>query len=270
MKVAFWSPLHGTGTTSSLLAIAATMGYKYDSTILLTQTHYNFNNLEAPLLNEKYGVSDRNVFISKGIDALIKYYKSGTLTDDAIDSCTIEIDDNLSLLTGTKQLARATYEDEMLQRLIGQILNCVEAYYEYLFIDVSSGASESGLKILQDADAIIVTLRQSKNDINTLVNSEVFKMLGEKKIFYILSEYDSNSKYNLKNLRSIYSFLNANNSVTIPYSTSYKDAIYDEKVCHFITSGLRNGLQGNDYFFTCVDKAADAIAALAEMKGGGK
>ena len=49
MKVAFWSPFHGTGATANLLALSVAVSELMDKKVLVTQTHYNMNNLEGPL-----------------------------------------------------------------------------------------------------------------------------------------------------------------------------------------------------------------------------
>ena len=61
MKIAFWSPLHGTGASSGLIAMATAISVIYSEKTVVTQTHYNLNNLERPLL----GSSDKIFQIRK-------------------------------------------------------------------------------------------------------------------------------------------------------------------------------------------------------------
>ena len=39
MKIAFWSPMHGTGTTANLMALMLAIAEDSDRSVLLTQTH---------------------------------------------------------------------------------------------------------------------------------------------------------------------------------------------------------------------------------------
>ena len=106
-KIIFWSPVHGqTRTTSNILAISLLAGLSYHQKVLLTQTQFHYNNLEAPLVgsNSSHISSQisKDFFLDVGLDAVMRNFKASQLTKDEIENCCITWPEiNLSLLPGT-------------------------------------------------------------------------------------------------------------------------------------------------------------------------
>ena len=232
MKIAFWSPLHGTGTTSSMLAVAIAYAELENKKVLLTQTHYNLNNLEQPLIGD---VGEEDFFRDIGIDAVLRHFKSGNITKDQISDCTIQVGRSLYLLAGTRNSSREGYESSMVKGMLSHIFREVEKYYDIVFIDTNSGENEYSLTVNEECDAVVILLDQNLYMLDSFFENNTLK---NKNIFYLFADYDIESKYSLKNLSHKYKKINKYNSAYLLHSAQFSDAISDKKVFKFITEDL--------------------------------
>ena len=249
MKIAFWSPLHGTGASSGLIAMATAISVIYSEKTVVTQTHYNLNNLERPLLGT---AGNGDFFRDTGVDALIRFFKSGNITEEQIENCSIKMSETLYLFAGTKIHNREGFDNNIARNMLAHIYSCLEKYYDLVLIDTNSGDNEMSMRIIEECDAVVVSLRQNRDFLDSFFEN---RLIDENKIFYLFNDYDSDSKYSMHNLRTLYKKMNLKNSSFIPHNTDYMDAICDEKVMKFISENLDIGKEmANGYFFTNLRK----------------
>jgi hypothetical protein len=270
MKIAFWSPVHGqTGTTSNMLAVALTISLAGRKRCLLTQTHFNFNNLEAPLVgSNSKNTASSDYFRDVGLDALIRNFKSCKLNRDILDNCCVTFQNtNISLLPGTSKSNKDSFEYEMNNVLLN-LLRTMEELTGILFIDICSGDNPLSLKIIADSDLTVVNLSQNIGMIDTFLNNN--KETMQKKVFFLMGNYDRQSKYNLQNLRRRYwKQISVLNSGTIPYNANFLDAMNDGKVIEFLKANLGCEKEDENYYFIQqVRKAADKILKITGFGAG--
>lgn len=264
MKIVFWSPVHGqTSVTSNFLIIILICGMLHKKKSLITQTHFSFNNLEAPLIQSN-SKENAAYFSDIGIDALIRNFKSEKIVKKTIENCSIPIENtNITLLPGTTKTNRNSFDYDM-NKVTPSLLKVVEEYYEIVFVDASPSANSLSMNLIDDADLVVVNMGQNKNIID-LFNKE-FKEKISSKVFYLFGSYDSNSKYNISNLRRIYKDIKLVNSGTIPYNTAFKDALIDSNVVNFVKKCIDNPNESEKYFIKKSINAAEKILKLAESK----
>lgn len=264
MKIAFWSPMHGTGATANMLAVALAVACRKDRSILLTQTHYSMNNLEQPLLGRTTGEEDADYFRDTGIDAVVRYFKAGILSEEILNNCAIDVAPGLSLLAGTRQSSRETYETDVLRSIVGHILGKAQEYYDWVVVDTNSGYSMSSFETVLGADIIVVNLRQSKRMLDDFFANEAYEKLKSRKLFYLFGSYDPKSKYNLRNLRHMYKDITAANSGGMPHCTEYMDALCDNNAFRYITTNI---VADSDYsdisFFAGLREITDKLIKMA-------
>jgi hypothetical protein len=266
MKALYWAPVHGqAGTTSNLLVTALITGLYFKKKGLITQTHFNYNNLEAPLLeansdNQKY----RNFFREIGIDALIRNFKVEKLTKEWLDYCCTDITDTrLMLLPGTSQTVRESFDYEM-NIVMLPLLKAVESHQDNIFLDISSGNNHLSMKLMQEADIVIVNLSQNIHMINLFFESFSDKLPGN--VFYLVGNYDYRSRYNLTNLRKRYHrYMNSSNSGVIPYNIGFRDSMADGRVADFIRNNLQCKKKDPNYYF--IQKAIRTTEKLLRLAG---
>ena len=264
MKIAFWSPMHGTGATANLMALMLAIAEDSDRSVLLTQTHYCMNDLEGPLVSGLKGADREDYFTDMGIDAVIKYYKSGMLSKEILESCATEITDRISLLAGTRQCSRTAFENGMVSRIVERIFDASEEFYDWVVIDTNSGFSQTSTSILKDADIVVVTLRQNRALLDELFRNEEFLGIDNDRVFYIFGSYDPDSKYTLSNLKHIYRNISSANSAGLPHCTGYMDALCDRRAADYIRSGLNDPERSDREFFSALKEASKKLVSMTE------
>lgn len=265
MKIIFWSPMHGqAGTTSNILAAALLTGINFRKKAVLTQTQFQFNNLEAPIVGANpYHEESKDYFREVGLDTLIRCFKAAKLDLETIANCCIAIENsNILLLPGTTKTIRESFEYEM-EMVISNLLQEMEALCGIVFLDICSGGNSLSKKLLEEADLIVVNLNQNVGTIDLFFNQ--YENIMQKKVFYLFGRYDCNSKYNLNNLRRKYhKYLHVKNTGVIPYDSGFMDAQADGKVVEFIRSNLNDTKKDHhNYFMKKAKKATEKILKLA-------
>ncbi|MDF2513054.1 MAG: hypothetical protein K0S04_2920 [Herbinix sp.] len=265
MKIVFWSPVHGqTGLTSNILVLSLLSSIVYKKNCLVTQTHFNYNNLEAPLI-ERNSKSASDYFLDVGIDALVRNFKAERLDRELVENCCINLNNTrLSLLPGTTKTNRESF-DYSIGMVIPRIFVAMDQFYDYIFVDTNPGMKELSIRLVQEAELTVINLSQNLEIIN-LYFKHYDKMIPGKK-FFLFGAYDLNSKYNINNIRKKYAGITKANSGVIPYNTAFKDAIIDSRVIEFIKKNLNtNNLSDNHYFISKSLSAAEKILNLTDYK----
>lgn len=265
MKIAYWSPIHGqAGTTSNILSTALISSLYFKRKCLLTQTHFIYNNLEAPLVgSNSKNISSSDFFRDVGIDSLIRCFKAAKLTEDMLENCCITLPNTtLKLLPGTSKRNRDSFEYEMTSVIIN-LLRTVEKMTDLVFIDVSSGNNPLSYSIMKDCDLTVINLSQNIELIDSYFTEYQDNMPN--KIFYLFGSYDRDSKYNIHNLRRRYwRSITSHNSGVIPYNTSFMDASCDGRLAEFIQDNLLcDAKDWNKYFIQRALRSTEKILKIA-------
>lgn len=264
MKTTFWSPVHGKGTTSNLLAVSLYSTLKYKMNNLITQTNFSMNHLEVPLIGNK--LEETDFYLDIGIDALARSIKSAPLDQDTFYNASISLlnkQQQLHLLPGTKKSNQEYFENDM-EKVINNILSYAVNYYDIVFVDTNSGKNSLSQLVLEKSDLIIVNLPQNKRVLDDYFNEYQF---SSKKVFYLIGDYDRRSKNNLKNLRKQYKKMNSKNSAIIPYCTEFTDAVSDGTLIDFMQKNIEAKDDKNEYFMENVEKAVQKILRKTGWKG---
>lgn len=262
MKIAFWSPKAGqSGTTSNLLAIAVTAALTCKKNICLTQFHFADQSMENALLGTETG---RDMFENIGIDSFIRNLKIAELNLETINNASISfLNEQLHFLPGTTKENENLYI-EGISQVLTRVLQAIDNQYDILFVDAPAGKNEISEKILEEADYIVVNLRQNK-----LLLKSYFKEyhLPEEKIIYVIGNYQSASRYNLKNLERSFKVLK-NKTAVIPFNIDFLDAVSEGKVLNYMVKNLIHCKKdSNVLFMKEVKKAVDMIMKKL-MEGG--
>lgn len=265
MKIVFWSPVHGqTGMTSNILVLSLLSAIFYKKSCLVTQTHFNYNNLEAPLI-ERNSKPASDYFMDVGIDALVRNFKSGRLDWEQVENCCISLTNTrLSLLPGTTKANRESF-DYAIGMVIPRVFVAMDPFYDCMFIDTNPGMKDLSIRLMQEADLTVINLSQNLEIVN-LYFQHYDKLIPGRK-FFLFGAYDANSKYNINNIRKRYASITKSNSGVIPYNTAFKDAQVDSRLIEFIKKNLNaNSLSDNHYFISKSLSAAEKILNLSENK----
>lgn len=267
MIVAFWSNVHGQPrTTSNMVAVAIAVAMGYEKRCLVTQTHFNLNNLESYLIGNRENSKD--VFLDIGLDGLASVIKLRPIDKDTIENYSIPLIKNkLTLLPGTAGGNRKVFLDDM-GKTVSLLLKEIDKSYDLVFVDVNSGSDEISNLILRQAELIVVNLSQNRNVIEDYLKSNEIKA---KKIFYLIGSYDSNSSYNLHNLTLMYKAFTNRNTGVIPYNSSFMDAQSEGSILKFMRMNMdaKKG-SANGVFIEQIKEAANKLVKLLGDKRGDK
>lgn len=248
LKIAFWSNFHGqNGTTSNMLATSIMSVLLHNSKVFLGQTHYNLNNLEAPLLTVSHN-DKKSYFMNTGIDAMVRAIKSTYLDKDIIENSSLSyMNKKLVLLPTTIKSNKKIYEEDLNSTIIS-ILQAVDKCHDLVFIDVNTRAHDITNKVLEYVDYVVVNLSQNISVLNDYEENflEVFQ---NKNIIYLFGNYNPDSSYSLVNLRKSYSWLKSKNLGLIPYNTEFMDSMSDGKIIPFFYKNFNNEANDPNYYF---------------------
>lgn len=218
-----------------------------DARIALLQSHFNLNNLDSALVGDF--AEGLNLFNDVGTDALIRDIKSAPLSEETVlNACISLMRRQLSLYPCTRKSSRDTYEKDM-QDIFDQVMDGVAEYHRDTFIDTASGLNALAVKVMDHADLVVVNLSQNQKIIQDYFSHYQIQVEKEKKkVLYLISNYNGNSQYNLKNLCRKYPGLKKHTAV-VPYCVDFLDAYSSGKVIPFMARNYGCGEDDSNHFF---------------------
>ena len=142
MKIAYWSPVHGqAGTTSNILVTALIAEIVYRKKSLLTQTHFNFNNLEAPLVgSNSKNTASSDYFRDVGLDALVRSFKASKLNKEILENCCIFPSEYECQPSPGTSKSNKSFDYEM-ETVLLNLIRTIEEIVGMVFVDISAGSN---------------------------------------------------------------------------------------------------------------------------------
>lgn len=261
MQVSFWSNVHGqTATTLNMVAAAVMAALEYRLKILVTHNHFDKSGLETSLMDRKYLKAELTELSDSGIDALSRFIKFNKVDRENISNySTTLIKNKLDLLMGTTNTSRELYMND-LNDVIDLILSSAQEYYDLILIDVSSGKNDLSNKILEHSNLVVVNLNQ-----NISVLDDFFEAYGTflDKCVFLIGRYDSDSRFNLKNIRRRYNI--KRDMAVIPYNIEFSDACSEGRVIDFFMKNLN--VKKHDYNYVFIQEVRNAVKMLLTNAG---
>ena len=149
------------------------------------------------------------------------------------------------------------YETQSLYNNYSKIAN---KYYDLIFVDIDNGLKpEVKDSLLENSDIIIGCIPQNIRCINEYITSKKEdKILQEKLVMPLIGKYDTNSKYNDKNISK---YIKEKEGVsTIPYNTQFMEACNEGKVSDYFIKYRNVGKKDkNAPFVVSVSETAQKI-----------
>lgn len=240
--VTFWNDKkEQTGKTLSAVAVATYMAIEHNYKILVISTGFNDKTLDNCFWKEKkakknFGIfgPNTNVAMENGIEGLSKMVKSNKISPESITNYTrIIFKDTLEILQSFKG-NRENYEE--IKEHYVDVINLANRYYDLVFVDLDMELGNDVINtILENSNLIVVSLSQRLTSIDSFIEKrEEMPILKSKKTLILISRYDRDSKYTVKNISR---YMGEKNKVsTIPYNTLFFEACEEAKVVDLFLS----------------------------------
>lgn len=252
------------GNTLSLVAVATNIAIQHNYKILVISTEFNDNVINKAFWKEQKKNSklydflgNRKVItLGNGIEGLVKLLQSNKLTADGIkDYAKIVLKDRLEILPSCD--VKKDYDDIQSNYLKIAKLAC--QVYDFVFVDVGNNlSSDVKSDLIKEAKVVINTTLQKPDTIEQyceikkgIASQEAYKNL------LLLSKYDVNSKYNVKNIIRL---TKEKEIYVMPYNTLYFEAAEEAGIIDlFFRIGKKNATDENAFFKEQVDLLTNEI-----------
>lgn len=265
MKIIFCSNYSGqAGTTSNLAAIATWKALHGNQTSYLMQAGCQQNHLDEAFLRNDWQDHSQQ---ENGIDSLTRIIKSEPITKETMDSCSVDLyQRKLFLLPGTLWKSPDLYDTVIYPMLI-YCMKAINEEYDITYMDLGKVVDFKRSNLLLHADVIVMNLCQNHN-----VLEQYFSLQQEcqRKVFYLIGNYDPISKYNLQYIHKQY-HIPYERLGAIPYNSMFKDAYSEGAVVRFLTQIEHSTKEEMNYYFVqelthTVDKLNHHIQKIIEEK----
>ncbi len=256
--VAWWSPLHGRGTTAGCIATAMQFSYKYKADVIITHTHLTRSTMESAFLkgNEE---EDLLTFSDMGIDSIDRALKTGSLKKEDFKSYCNKITPNFYLLSGSKKTSDKLFKDSI-GKSFQNICEFSKQSNDITFVDIESGFTKDiARKVVELADIVIVNLDQTNQLCEEFFTNDI-KEFNKEEALFIIGRYDWESKYSKKYIDNRFK----KGVFVIPTVTEYMDALNNHRVNEFFRS---NHHLEDELFFDELNRINSEIINRAAVKG---
>jgi hypothetical protein len=267
-KVVFWSPeANMTGNTHVALAVSTLMGIVHKAKCILMQGHFNSRKIETSFTPydelKSSGVLNNSDI---GIGALTKIIVSNKLTASTIKNYAKPVlKDRLDVLYGMTSKEKEQYL--LMASNLQFIVRKADEIYDLVFVDLPKQNTESYIKeTLEEAELVVCIVNQDLiklDEFFDLVSKE--EELKNKEKLYIIGDYESNSKYNVSNIRKKYKI--SDPIFTIPHNYLFSDACNDGNIIDFFYKNLNAEKSDyNGYFVSEVSKVVEKVIEMTKIK----
>ncbi len=232
MKIAFWSPFHGVGTTAAMIAAAAAFEWKMKMSCLLMRSGPCENDLESCLLRTN-GASSDDLARELGVDELARRFTLKKLTGSDVYICSSQISDRSAILAGPSAITVGTEKDGVFTDILKRVMNAAGERHDLVLIDTEPGYSERSLAVLKNCDIVAAVLRQGRKMTQTkgrLLEDHI----DEDRLFYVFGMYNRESRYTLRNMRTLIPGIKRNNSGAVPINAGFSDSLDEGNAFRFL------------------------------------
>ncbi len=241
MKVAYWGNCRKSGVTCALTAIGLTAVLTYPFKITIFENHYSENGVLRYLFPRKwpYCVAEPVHHYREGFfhENQHRMQNAGSMADYPV----IEL-----LEKGLYYVPQFTKNADLFDyQFHCNLMPVLKRYSEIAFIDTQRGNALSSKMILEEADVVVVLLKQDMYEIQSFFQN--YSSLIPR-AFFIISDYQRKSKNNLAKIISEFGFRKDCIGV-IPHSEEFQFAAGYGRMIEYISTNYVGKGTREDYYF---------------------
>ena len=240
--ISFWSAKKGEcGKSSAIAAIATFMGINHNYNILVLDTKYNdffYNDCFWRETKSIKGAEGNYTGVGEGISGLSRAILSNKMSPEIITNYTkIVFNDNRLELLTDNNIMKEEYNTH--QNIFKDIAKVANKFYDMVFIDIDNDLPEDVKdSLLEISDIVIGCMHQNIRSISQYYIAKTKKqVLQTKLVLPLIGKYDSESKYNEKNILKV--IKEKKDIFIIPYNTLFMEACNEAKLADYFIK-LRN------------------------------
>lgn len=266
MLVAFYSDVRGNaGTTSNLCCLATFLAVIRKQKIILWENHTNWNMIRdtiSPRTKLSLLCDSLNPYHINGSKELFCRLLSKENLDlkEQIQELAKELYPNSLFYLSNRQIKDSLFEKEI-ARILPQFITLCKEIDDLVFMDLQDSSKESTKYILEHADLVVFNLIQHSKSLDKFLSNN----MSISKIRYLIGNYQSNSKINIKNISRSYK-IPVMDIAIVPYNTLCREAMSEGRLIDFITANAECGREDSNYaFIHAIEQAADMLNEAVEQ-----
>lgn len=263
MKIVFWSNYPKSDVTSNMTAVAIMFSILFPARVMMMTNHCNYGTLGRTLLGScyedvlhedaGYGSITRTQPAIKRIDDVPNRYE---LPKDAENLA----ENGLYYFTQGKLFSNEVYELRILEE-ISLFLEFLNKSEDYIFIDAKSQDSISTVRLLEEADVVVVNLRQDEILMRDFF-MKYASIVG--KSFYFISEYRRRTGYPLNSFLKDFS-VHPNRVAVIPYNPEFSPVVDDGRITEYVMKHHDCDKSSKEYYYIWhLKKAAELLKDIMD------
>lgn len=250
MKIAFWSNANERcGVTENLAAISVASVIRYPYSVITMENRLCSNNLGKAFLGRSHvsmmNEVGTNYYEGGGMEGLIRKIYREDYFEGILRYYVKEIiNKHLYYIPQSRIIHNEIFEYEF-DHCVHPLLDMLDEFADICYINTASNHNLSTKTILEESDLIVVNLSQNQSiledfflNYSSLINKAVF----------ILSNYESNPKYNYKKIANMYDIPLENISI-IPRNELYQNSFAGGNVVEFISRNYVCPKESPNYLF---------------------
>lgn len=246
MKVAFFSKDADCRVASCMAAVCMTGILQEHMKILTLENHWSRDSIAQYLLYENSAkiIRDGRVhYLEHGMmESLVMHFANRTNKRKS-DIMTIEILQDYLYYMPQNAYSKDVFDYEFYMNVIPK-LYVLEKSYPYIFIDTKNNTMNTKT-ILQDADLVIVSLKQDLGEIQTFFR-EYHSLLS--KSLFLISNYHPSKSCNLMQIRREFN-LPKEAVLPLAYNHQYETALRYGKAINFFYDNIQTKPGSCNYTF---------------------
>lgn len=247
MKFVFWSNCPKSDVTSNMAAVGIMFSIMFPSRVMMMTNHCNHENLGRTLLGECYEEvlrEESGYCFGAGLRPTVKKIEDVPNRYDIPKNAENLSEDGLYYFAQGKLFNNEIYELRVMEE-INRFCEYLNESEDYIFIDAKSQDSISTVSLLEEADIVVVNLKQDEKLIR-----DFFKKYSAitGKAFFFISEYKQNEGYSKKQFINEFS-IHPNRVAVIPYNPEFVPLVDDGRITEYVMRNHDCKKESKEYYY---------------------
>lgn len=268
MKIIFWSNVRGQcGTTLHAACMAVVQATFSKQKVVMMENHDHLVNIETCFESDSRNmVRERGTYNSIGLENLMEMFDNivpGT-EENLIRRCAVNYAHDRLFYLPHGYIRNMDILDYRLAKNMNKLLDCLERYFDTVYVDAFSAENARMQTMLESADVIVVNLNQNSSVLRHFFRN--FSTFKEKAV-YLLGNYYNTSHNSIIEVRRKYQ-IPKERIYAMPYCREAAEAESQGKIADFISKNYLSPSISNREFINALHNAYNGIMYFYSSASG--